>query len=193
MNEKDFDKEIKKAICKKIDKPQEYSNIIKNALINSEPQNSYAKQMNIIKRVACFLLVIAFTTSIIFAKDIYAFVNKYILKTNSSDGIQRAIDNGYIQDVNMKYIDSNGVKVKVTEILMDDYNLSMMFYIEIPEIENIQEVYKVSFPNLIITDDQDNIIVAEFENTDKYHEFCKERNPPILCKLFCNRSSCFNR
>lgn len=190
MNENDFDKEIKKAMCKNIDKPQDYFNIIKNAL-NSEQENSYVKQINILKKVACFLLIIVFATSIIFAKDIYAFVNKYILKTNSSDGVQRAIDNGYIQDVNMKYIDSNGVKVKVTEILMDDYNLSMMFYIEIPEIENIQEIYNVNFPNLIITDDQDNIIVAEFENTDKYHEFCKERNMEISYKNIAYSNGAF--
>ena len=55
----------------------------------------------------------------------------------------------------------------------------MMFYIEIPGIENIEEIYDVNFPNLVITDDKDNIIVAEFENTDKYHEFCKERNMEI--------------
>lgn len=177
MNEKDFDKEIKKAVCKKIDKPQEYSNVIKNAL-NNESKNSYIKQMNILKKVACFLLVIVFATSIIFSKDISAYIN-YLLKSNSDNGVQEAIDNGYIQDVNMKYIASNGVKVKVTEVLMDDYNLSMMFYIEIPGIENIEEIYDVNFPNLVITDDKDNIIVAEFENTDKYHEFCKERNMKI--------------
>lgn len=178
MNDKGFDKEIKEAICKKIDKPQEYSNIIKNAL-NNESKNSYIRQMNILKKVACFLLVIILVTSIVFSKDIYAFINKYILKVNSSEGIQKAIDNGYIQEVDMKQIDSNGVKVKVTEILMDDYNLSMLFYIEIPGIENIEEIYNINFPNLIITDDKDNIIVAEFENTDKYHEFCKERNMEI--------------
>lgn len=177
MNEEDFDKEIKKAICKKIDKPQGYSNMIKNALDNEE-KNSYFKQINILKKVACFLLIIVFATSIIFAKDISAYIN-YLLKSNSDNGVQEAIDNGYIQDVNMKYIDSNGVKVKVTELLMDDYNLSMLFYIEIPEIENIEEIYDVNFSNLIITDDKDNIIVAEFENTDKYHEFCKERNMEI--------------
>lgn len=177
MNEEDFDKEIKKAICKKIDKPQGYSNMIKNALDNEE-KNSYFKQINILKKFACFLLIIVFATSIIFAKDISAYIN-YLLKSNSDNGVQEAIDNGYIQDVNMKYIDSNGVKVKVTELLMDDYNLSMLFYIEIPEIENIEEIYDVNFSNLIITDDKDNIIVAEFENTDKYHEFCKERNMEI--------------
>lgn len=189
MNEKDFDKEIKKAICKKIDKPQGYSNMIKNAL-NNEEKNSYFKQMSILKKVACFLLIIVFATSIIFAKDIYAYIN-YLLKSNSDKGVQDAIDNGYIQDVNMKYINSNGVKVKVTEILMDDYNLSMMFYIEIPEIENIEEIYDVNFSNLIITDDKDNIIVAEFENTDKYHEFCKERNMEITYKNIAYSNGAF--
>lgn len=177
MNNKGLDKEIKEAICKNIDKPQYYSNIIRNALDN-EPKKSYVKQISIFKKVACLLLIIVFATSIIYAKDISSYIN-YILKNNSDNGVQEAINNGYIQDVNMKYIDSNGVKVKVTEILMDDYNLSMMFYIEIPEMENIDEIYDLKFSNLIITDDKDNIIVAEFEDSNKYEEFCKERNMDI--------------
>lgn len=177
MNEENFDKEIKKTFLEKIDKPKEYENRIRNAL-NSQNQNTQFKKINIIKKVACIILVIVLATSVIYANDILAYIS-YLLKINSSKGEQTAIDNGYIQYVNMKYINSNGVKVKVTEILMDDYNLSMMFYIEIPEIENIEEIYDVNLSNLIITDDKDNIIVAEFENTDKYHEFCKERNMEI--------------
>lgn len=174
MNENDFDKEIKKAMCKKIDKPQGYSNMIKNAL-NNEQKNSNVKQMNILKKVACFLLVIVFATSIIFAKDIYAYIN-YLLKNNSDNGVKEAIDNGYIQDINMKYIDSNGIKVKVTEVLMDDYNLLVLFNIEIPEIESTESIYNMKLCNLVITDEKDNVIVLELENSNKYEEFYKDRN-----------------
>lgn len=172
-----LDRKIKEAFIKEIDKPNEYESIIKNAL-NKEQRNETFYKMRIIKKVACFLLIFLLGTTIVFSKNILAFIN-HILKNNSSKGVQEAIDNGYIQEVNMKYIDSNGTRIKVTEILMDDYNLSMMFYIEIPEIDNLEEIYNMKFSNLVITDDKDNIIVAEFENTDKYYEFCKKRNMEI--------------
>lgn len=173
----DIDNKIKRAFTKKIDKPREYETIIKNAL-NKEKINKNFYKIGILKKVACFILLFILGTSIIFSKSILAFINDR-LKENSTKGVQDAIDNGYIQKVDMKYINSNGTKVKVTEILMDDYNLSMLFYIEVPEIENLEDIYNVNFSNLVITDEKDNIIVAELEDTDKYHEFCKERNMEI--------------
>ena len=128
-----LDKKIREAFIKEIDKPDEYKSIIKNAL-NKEKENH--NKFRILKLVACFLLVIILTSSIIFSKDILAFIN-YLLRNDSREGIKEAIDNGYIQEVRMNYISSNGTNVKVSEILMDDYNLSIIFNLEIPEIENI--------------------------------------------------------
>ncbi len=166
-----LDKKIKEAFIKKIDKPLEYENIIKNALNKEENTNKF----KILKLVACFLLVTILISSVLFSKNILAFIN-YLLRNDSRDGIKEAIDNGYIQEVKMKYINSNGTNVKVSEILMDDYNLSIIFDIEIPEIENIEELYNINLPNLIITDDENKFIVAEFEGPEKYEKFCKENN-----------------
>ncbi len=165
-----LEKKIREAFTKEIDKPKEYEDIIKNAL-NKENNSKF----KILKLVACFLLVTILVSSILFSKNISAFIN-YLLKNDSREGIKEAIDNGYVQDVEMKYISSNGTNVKVSEILMDDYNLSIIFNLEIPEIENIEDLYNIDFPNLIITDDENRFIVAEFESPEKYEEFCKENN-----------------
>ena len=174
MNEENFDKEIKKALSEEIEKPKSYEDIIKNTL-NNQNNNTYYKYKKIIKKVACFILVIVLATSVIFAKDILAYI-RYLLKTNSSKGEQTAIDNGYIEEVNMKYINSNGVNVRVSEILMDDYNLSILFNIEIPETEGVESIYNVKLSNLIITDEQNNVLVLALENSERYEEFYKENN-----------------
>ncbi len=174
MNEENFDKEIKKALSEEIEKPKNYENIIKNTL-NNQNNNTHYKKINIIKKVACFILVIVLATSVIFAKDILAYIS-YLLKTNSSKGEQTAIDNGYIEEVNMKYINSNGVNVRVSEILMDDYNLSILFNIEIPGTESVESVYNVNLSNLVITDEQNNVLVLALENSERYEEFYKENN-----------------
>ena len=167
-----LDKKIREAFTKEIDKPKEYRYIIKNAF-NKQKENH--NKFKVLKLVACFLLVTVLVSSIIFSNDILAFIN-YLLRNDSRDGIKQAIDNGYIQEVEMKYINSNGTNVKISEILMDDYNLSIIFNIEIPEIENIEDLYNIDFPNLIITDDENRFIVAEFESPEKYEKFCKENN-----------------
>ena len=167
-----LDKKIREAFTKEINKPKEYTDIIKNAL-NKEKEDH--NKFKILKLVACFLLVTVLASSIIFSKDISAFIN-YLLRSDSRDGIKEAIDNGYIQEVKMKYINSNGTNVKISEILMDDYNLSIIFNLEIPEIENIEDLYNIDFPNLIITDDENRFIVAKFESPERYEEFCKENN-----------------
>lgn len=168
-----LDKKIREAFIKEADKPNEYENIIKNAL-NKQKENT--NKFKILKLVACFLLITIFASSILFSKNILAFINNYLLRNDSREGIKEAIDNGYIQEVEMKYINSNGTNVKISEILMDDYNLSIIFNIEIPEIENIEDLYNIDFPNLIITDDENRFIVAKFESPEKYEEFCKENS-----------------
>ena len=95
-----LDKKIREAFIKEADKPNEYENIIKSAL-NKQKENT--NKFKILKLVACFLLVTVLVSSIIFSNDILAFIN-YLLRNDSRDGIKEAIDNGYIQEVEMKYI-----------------------------------------------------------------------------------------
>lgn len=175
MGEDFLDKKIKNAFIEKIDKPKEYNLAIKNALINENKINSW-KKTNSLKKVACFLLIILLATSIVFSKDISAFLNKYLLKMNSNKGVQEAIDNGYIQEINTKHINSNGVNIRIKEILMDDFNLLILFDIEIPEIESAESIYYLKLCNLVITDEQDNVIALTLENSNKYKEFYNQRN-----------------
>ena len=175
MKEDFLEETIKKAFKEKIDKPKEYKLAIQNAL-NNENRTVSWEIMNIIKKVACFLLIIILASSMIFVKDISAFISKYLLKINSTEGVQDAIENGYIQEVNMRHIESNGVNVKVKEILMDDFNLLILFDIEIPEAESVETICNIELSNLVITDEQDNVIALTLENSNKYEEFYKQIN-----------------
>lgn len=175
MKEDFLEETIKKAFKEKIDKPKEYKLAIQNAL-NNENRTVSWEIMNIIKKVACFLLIIILASSMIFVKDISAFISKYLLKINSTEGVQDAIENGYIQEVNMRHIESNGVNVKVKEILMDDFNLLILFDIEIPEAESIETICNIELSNLVIRDEQDNVIALTLENSNKYEEFYKQIN-----------------
>ena len=65
-----------------------------------------------LSRVAViFITVGILTTGVVFAKDIVNFVTS--LFTNSTPAIDTAVENGYVQNIDMDYVYSNDIGVKV--------------------------------------------------------------------------------
>lgn len=128
-------------------------------------------------RVLPIILLLIMITGGVFAKDIINFVKNMFVDT--SKGVNEAIENGYIENIDMDYISSNGTEVKVDTILMDDYNLNILFDIKIQELDEQFFIKVINIPNLIITDENDNIIVAKFDSKDRYENFCIERGLEI--------------
>ena len=69
-------------------------------------------------------------------------------------------------------------KVKVSELVMDDFNLSITFDVELSEkakeIVTADEVWEFNFPDLVISDE--NNIVLYCPSGVRYEEFSKEKN-----------------
>lgn len=175
MKEDWFDIEIKKAFNEKINKPKEYIEVIKNVFNKHKRANIYMR-MRTMKKVACVLFIFILTASVVFAKDISTMVNKFLLKTNSSEGVREAIDNGYIDEIDTEKTTSNGIEISVKEVLMDDFNLLLLFDLEMPELDNVELIRYVQFENFVITDEEDNVIALTLEGPEKYEEFYNERN-----------------
>ena len=120
-------------------------------------------------KILSIILVLFAVTGIVFAKEIVQFVKHLFI--NTSDGVETAIKNGYIQEVDMEYVKNSDIEVKVDYILMDDFNLNIMFNINLPEFNNLSYL---ELNNLIITDENNNILITQFKNRNKYLEFCKK-------------------
>lgn len=169
MEKDELDRKIEQGIKKEIKKPDKYKETIQNALKN-EKYNSYYK----FKKVAC-LLILIFFVSAIFRKEIFAYIDS-IMKKYSNTGVQEAIDNGYIQYSNKDKAEENGIVVSIKEILMDDYNLSILFDLYSPNINNTSKYDKIILSNLLIEDEENNVIIANLEGTEKYEKLYKEKN-----------------
>lgn len=128
----------------------------------------------IVIKILSIVLVLFAVTGIVFAKEIVQFVKHIFI--NISDGVETAIENGYIQEVDMEYVKDSDIEVKVDYILMDDFNLNIMFNINLQEVNNVS---RIELNNMIITDENENIILAKFENDNKYEQFCKEKGLDI--------------
>ncbi len=128
-------------------------------------------------------------TGMVFAKDISTRIyNNFFL---TGEGMGTAMSEGYIENTDMEYknseaiieneetgqkIDAGDTKMKVSEFVMDDFNLSITFDVELSEnakeIVKTEEVWSFNFPDLVISDE--NNIVLYCPTGMRYDEFSKE-------------------
>lgn len=118
--------------------------------------------ITILKRVAVVVLTVGiFTASTVFAKDIIEFLNRIF--TNSHDGINSAVDNGYAQNVNMDFIVCNDIGIKVDYVLMDNNNLDISFVYKY--YKDDVHLNDVNFTDLSITDENGNVLCTMLQDS----------------------------
>lgn len=127
---------------------------IRNKLKN----NLSKKGIDISKYIGIAILVTLLILSFAGAKAIV----KYFFK-DASKGVKTAEDNGYVQEFDIKK-NNNDVDIRIEKIIMDDYNLNIMFDIKLPNNINTSDVKKCDFPDLFITDENNNWIVTKFQS-----------------------------
>ena len=81
---------------------------------------------SIFKSIAVACCMVLSITGVVFAKDIGNFVSNFF-GGSASDGVQTAVDNGYLKEVEPKYVESEGIEFAVDSFLIDDYNLDINF------------------------------------------------------------------
>lgn len=103
---------------------------------------------------ACFIM--ATITGTVFAKDISNFVRGLFGYT--SEGVNIAIDNGYVVEVNTDYLNSNGIEIKIESFLLDDYNFDMNFRVKVTDDYNIDEFERADFTDLVIVNENEDFV-----------------------------------
>lgn len=168
--------EIERKIQKYYDEFDKYVIIPNEILYNIENVMYKKKKNNIIifvkKIIAVIVGICTLTGGIVFARE-------YILKTfDLGKGVDTAIENGYIytnnQNVEEKIKDQE-TKININEFFMDDTNMSAKFSIDInenlKEQLNISNIKNIELSDLIVTDENNNIIYCNNEETFK--NFCQ--------------------
>lgn len=156
--------------------PDMITNTINHALYK---KNKNYKIIVLIKRIILTIIGLSTITSgFVFAKDLKHLAEKLIenIFGNYNNGISSAVENGYIENIDMQYIDSNDLKIKIDQIILDDYNLGIIFNIESKEKMNTDDLFDINLKNLLITDENNNVLFAEYENQDDFIKYCEENN-----------------
>lgn len=179
---KSLDAFIKNIVTKEINEPQEYATSIKNAFNTKTCTTSNFKKITI--TVCSFLILIS---GIVYATDIKEFVSKYFY--NFNEGVDTAIENGYFDEPEMNYTNSENIDVtvngektnpsdvslKVKDMVMDDHNLVFTIMIKLDKKINISNIMKIKMDKMLITDENNKIIFCG-PNKNIFDEYCKENN-----------------
>lgn len=79
-------------------------------------------------------------------------------------GIEDAIENGELQNINMDYIKQNGVGIKISYVLMNDLSLYIVFDIETDFSLYEKDVNNIEFRNLVILNEKEQYFYNKYQN-----------------------------
>lgn len=175
----DLDNKIKNILSEDIEVSYKYQNMIINTLKERKKnKNVFIKKGFKLITATCACVIV--TTSIVFAKDISNWVKGIF--NNNSKGIDTAIENGYILQPDMEYINSNGTEVKIYNLIMDDFNLSFTVNLKFKDEISVNEISSVYLPDMIIIDNENKIIYCQDKNT--FDQYCNENELSLKYKEF---------
>lgn len=169
-----LDQYIQDVVTKDIYEPEDYIRTIRNS-INSE--DKHFKYFNLYK-VAIIVICLMFTSGIAYAA--YNYVKNNF---NRRKGIETAINNGYIMNVDGEPVTSNDVSLSINQILLDDYNLDICFGLKFNNVDLPENIQSIKFENILISDDNNNILYFS-GNKDIFDSFVKSHNLKLDYKSY---------
>lgn len=133
-------------------------------LLNSNKNTVKSKVYRIrlkLKELAIIVLVLCIiTTTTVFADEIIDFIIS--LFTTSRQAIDTAVENDYVQNVDMDFVYDKDIGIKVDYILIDDTNLDVSYVFDCKSDTNITSVELLDYT---ITDENENKIYSKYFNS----------------------------
>jgi len=159
---------------------KEVPNVITNGITTAmyTKNNKYYIVLLIKRAIITIVSFLTISGGIVFAKDIKLLIDNLVenLFGNYNNGITTSVENGYVEDIDMEYIESDSAKVKIDHITLDDYNLGIVFNIESDIEDYLEDFYNVRIINLLIMDENNNVLFAEYENQEDFYKYCENNN-----------------
>ncbi len=156
----DFEKELFEFAKNDNEVPLYVNKAINEAINRIKPNKLFSK----FKRVAIIILSLGIvSTGVVFAKEIVDFFKTIF--TNSTPGIEAAVENGYIQNIDMDFVYDNDIGIKVNNIVRDNGILDISLVFDCINMNNIDNIELVDFEVL----ENNNIVKIneEEKNTNK--------------------------
>jgi hypothetical protein len=133
--------------------------ILKNIIAReSKPARSISHRVIFVRPLAVCLILLVFATGAAFAANIGGIRDNIFGSGNP--GIVSAIENDYIQNVDMEYIVSNGIGVKIDSVVMDDSTFAIVYNIRLDKAVSSNVNY-INLEDVVICDENGVVITGE--------------------------------
>ena len=118
-----YKRECKK-ISEQIEPSEEFMKNLKSNL-NKKIAEEKIRRKQFLSKVAVFFITATLVSSGAFAKDIGNWFSQ--LFANADESMQIAVENGYVQNVQMDYVEKQGIAIKVNSLMIDDNKMNIVF------------------------------------------------------------------
>ncbi len=167
---KNIDLEIERILKSDIYIPSSYKEMIRNNIYMCEDKK--IKSSNRILKLIPILCTFVFVISgMIFAVSNHEKIEHFF---NYNKGIDTAIENGYILENKDEFVISNGIGIKVDNVVMDDYTLNLSFQLKFNDEVVTKEINRIELVDLLISDNDNKILCCE--DKDIFDKFCKDKS-----------------
>lgn len=172
MND-DFDNIIKNKFKQNINIHKSFNYVIKNSIQIAKAQDNSNKSYSLKKLAIAFSLFFVLVGVFVKATPLFQTVS-YPEIGHVTKSLYDAVENGYIQYIDMNYAYSNDIGVKVNYVIMSNYNLNILFDFNFKK-ELPEDVSDIKVGNLFIYDENNNIICCSY-NEKLAKKFLKSKN-----------------
>lgn len=134
------------------------------------------RNKRIILLISTILFIAATITGATYADEIKEFI-KDIFGPNASDGVDTAINNGFIAKPKMEEQTAEGISAVVESFMMDDYNFGINFIFTFENKEVLEKLAKtdILLEDLKIIDEEDNVVFSmNYDLKDREKEVSQE-------------------
>ena len=125
---------------------------------------------NLRKVAVATVSLVTVSTGVVFAKDISNFIKNVF---NDNEGVNTAVESGYVYEIPNVYADSKDTQMRITEMIMDDYTLDLNMVAHFDKDINVTGIEKINIPDMIITDDENRILYSS--SNQKSIDFCNAK------------------
>ncbi len=170
MEHKDkFDEKLFNYFKDNNETPMKITEVIKECNLGKEKKKNF-DFYNLRKVAVATISLVTVSTGVVFAKDISNFIKNVF---NDNEGVNTAVESGYVYEIPNVYADSKDTQMRITEMIMDDYTLDLNMVAQFDKDINVTGIEKINIPDMIITDDENRILYSS--SNQKSIDFCNAK------------------
>lgn len=157
----DFDQQLKQSLNRDIEVPVSVLNKVESAfdeIRSHRSQRLFPRKKHLAKKPWVAAAAAVVILGVTFNQPVIAAVKAMFWGNHA--GIERAVNNGYQQDVQSSATKSQGIEIGVTKVFVDSARLGLTLDLKFDDIHAIKNVDHIN-ADMVITDDNGNVIAGD--------------------------------